>query len=258
MKRSSGNSIKRASVAICAIVAIVDIVLVLYAAKQIHAQALPQEHQHLWQKAACYMSRRIWVPGKIVEHHKTFNRRGKLEEETKVVTQLSPLDQDQIGVTLLAAEENGKDIAEKLRAAIDGSMTLETLTGDNPFTPKKAQRVTPRYNRQQRQIGNHTCMGFTFIFETGGQSVEGIAWLDKETGLPVEIHSRLTSVPIMEDDVRIAAYHETQYFRLTEQGECMILLSQIQMDIEVPDLWFQGRVTIRSECSGHWLFGSGA
>jgi hypothetical protein len=218
------------------------------------AETPPQEMTRLWEKAAYYMTHHHWVPGNVVEHEKTFNLKGKLEEETRVVLGLAPDDGSTIRLNLLSAEENGKDVSRQARSAIEGHVTLRELIGDTPFTPTKGQTVTAHYNGQHRQLNGRECSGFTFLFNTGEATVEGTAWLDQKTGLPLEIHSRIVTVPFTQDDVKITSFSESEYYTITDQGDCLLDRSLTEMHIVVPKLWFKGRVKTVCFCKDHWKY----
>ena len=160
-----------------------------------------QNASRLWENATAYMAKNHWVPGKVIEHERTFNLKGKLVEENRFVLGFSPGKHSSIKMQLLSAEENGKDVSKRVRSTIDGNITLEELVGDSLFAPDKGQQVTSRLNGQQRRINGRNCAGFTFTHRTFNETLEGTAWLDQKTGLPVEVHSTVTSVPFMEDDV---------------------------------------------------------
>jgi hypothetical protein len=218
------------------------------------AETPPREMSRLWDKAAHYMAHHHWVPGNIVEHEKTFNLRGKLEEETRVVLALAPDDGNTIRLNLLSAEENGKDVSYRARSVIESHVTLTEVAGDSPFTPTEGQTVSAHYNGHHRQLNGRECSGFDFIFKTGEATIEGTAWLDQKTGLPLEVHSRIVTVPFMHDDVKITSLSESEYYALTDQGDCLLARSLTEMDIAVPKLWFKGRVNKAYFCKDHWKY----
>ena len=208
----------------------------------------------LWQKAAAYMKCQHWVPGKMVEQERTYNLKGKLEKESRLVIGFSPDNQNNIQLSLLAAEQNGKDISWRVRATLEDTVSLNDLIGDSPFRVANGQEVTSHFNGQTRQISGRTCCGFDFLFKTGEAIIEGTAWLDRKTGLPAEIHSRVISVPFMRDDLRITSYIESEYYTITDQGDCLLQRSQVDMDVAVPKRWFKGQVKTLSVCKDHWKF----
>ena len=218
------------------------------------AETPPREMTRLWEKAAHYMAHHHWVPGNIVEYEKTFNLKGGLEEESRLVLGLAPGDRNTIRLNLVSAEENGKDVSRQARSVIESHVSLSELAGDSPFTPTEGQTVTAHYNGKHRQLNGRECSGFTFIFKTGEATIEGTAWLDQKTGLPLEVHSRIVTVPFMQDDVKITSFSASEYYTHTDQGDCLLDRSLTEMHIAVPKLWFKGRVKKVYLCKDHWKY----
>ena len=205
-------------------------------------------------KAADYMAQHHWVPGHVEEKERTYNLKGNVEEETRIVLELSPGDDNMIRLNLIRAEENGKDVSHQAQSVIDSHVTLTELMGDSPFAPTEEQSVTSHFNGQHRRIKDRDCAGFSFIFNTGEATVEGTAWLDRQTGLPLEVHSRIVTVPFTQDEVKINAYSEIEYFTITEHGDCLLDRSLTEMDIAVPKQWFKGQVKSENVCTNHWKY----
>jgi hypothetical protein len=221
-----------------------------------HVQAgdTPQSMSQLWEKAAAYRTSYHWVPGRLVQHEKTYDLRGRLEEDRRIVIGFSPVDQNHIRKNLLAAEENGRDISWQVRSVMEDTVTLNELVGDSPFAPAEGQQVSSHFNGERRSIKGHVCFGFEFIYITNKATIEGIAWLDQQTGLPAEIHSRIISVPFMQGSVKVSSYMKSEYYTLTDQEDCLLQRTQVEMDVAVPKLWFKGQVILTSVCENHWKF----
>jgi hypothetical protein len=221
-----------------------------------HAKAedTPQSMSQLWKKASAYKASHHWVPGRLVQHELTYDLRGRLEENRRIVIGYSPGGQNHIRKNLLAAEENGKDIAWQVRAAMEDSVTLDELVGDSPFSPAIGQQVSSHFNGKRRTIKGRVCYGFEYLFVTEKSTIEGIAWLEQQTGLPAEVHSQVISVPFMQGSVKISSYMKSEYYTLTDQGDCLLERTQVEMDVAVPRLWFKGQVKLTNVCKDHWKF----
>ncbi len=220
----------------------------------VQAGDTPQSMSQLWEKAAAYRSSYHWVPGRLVQHELTYDLRGRVQEDRRLVIDYSPGRRDRIRKNLLAAEENGKDVSWQLRAALEETVTLEELMGDSPFSPDDGQQVSFHFNGERRSINGRVCFGFAFIFTTSKATIEGVAWLHKQTGLPAEIHSRVITVPFIQGSVNVSSYVKTEYYILTGQGDCLLERTQVEMDVAVPKLWFKGKVLSTSVCKNHWKF----
>jgi hypothetical protein len=85
--------------------------------------------------------------------------------------------------------------------------------------------------------------------------VEGVAWLEQDSGLPVELTTAVTSVPFKEDGVKITAYRETNHFSLSDGGDCFLTQTQIEMKISA---WgFKRQVKTHQRFTHHWLWQGG-
>ena len=179
---------------------------------------------------------------------RVYNIKGDLEGEEHIVLNLSPDRDSRVRVALVSAEENGRNIASHIRAEVEGGSAL----GPSPFRPTEGQHVEAWRNGETRIIDGRVCVGFAFSFETGEYSLEGVAWLDKEYGLPLEAHAEVVSVPFMEEGVRITAYTEVQEYTLTETGDCLLERTRIDMGIAVPG--FEGQVRTFNLARKHWRY----
>lgn len=214
----------------------------------------PQSMSLLWEKAADYRTSHHWVPGRLVQHELTYDLRGRLEEDRRVVIGYSPAGRNHIQKNLLAAEENGRDISWQVRPALEDTVTLDELAGDSPFAPAEGQQVSYHFNGERRTFKGHVCFGFEYIFVTDKATVEGTAWLDQKTGLPAEVHSRIISVPFMQGSIKVSSYMKSEYYTLTDKDDCLLERTHVEMDVAVPKLWFKGQVKVTSVCEKHWKF----
>ena len=237
-----------------ALYGLVNATLIMIAAKDVSAEPLPKNFTQLWEKAASYMEHNHWIPGTIKVHEKTHNLKGKLEEETQYEFGFLETQNHKIRQKVLFAEKNGKDISRKVQSAMNDHITLDELSKYSPFNSKNRQQATYQLNGEHRAIDGHNCAGFNFTLNTEGQTVKGTAWLDEKTGLPTKIHSRITSVPIMEKGFKIISHTETDYFSITDDGRWLINRTQTQTDFEMPKYKFKGQETVLSVYKDHWQY----
>ena len=235
-------------------VSVIWIAVLFVASAIVYAHEIHQTDSLLWEKAKDYMSQVHWIPREIVEHERIYDLKGGLEEASRFVLGLSPGKNGLVRLRVIAAEENGEDVARQARSAFDGEVPLDELMEESPFTPKTGHRVTYREKGKHRRINNHHCTEFQFSMRIKDGTVEGTVWLDQKTGLPVEMHTRITSVPFMEEDLKINAYKSFEYFTITAQGHCLWKKSKVEMEIEVPQTGFKGRVINESVGTDHWKY----
>lgn len=241
------SNLEAVSAALCAILAIT-------AATAADTGGIQPQTAPLWQNAAYYLNRHLWLPGKVIEHEQTFGQNGQLEEETRVVLGLEADKEEYIRYRLLSAQENGRDVTAKARSVMSGVISRHELVGVSLFMPADPQQVTSSENGRRREINGHHCKGFSFRCRKASATVEGTAWLDEKTGLPLEIQSRTVSVPFMEEDIKVTSHEETESYIISEEGHCLIDRTLTKMDIEIPNRRFKGHVTTRSSYADHWEF----
>lgn len=226
----------------------------IIATSPVHAETAPQANFPLWEKATAYMSRNQWISGKMTEHERTYDLKKKLIEESHSVMEFSPQKNGGIRLHLVSVEENGKDVTRQARHGINTELSLDDIFGDSPFVPEKEKQVTIRMNGQHQNIKGRPCTAFKFVMSTKNEAVEGTAWLDRKTGRPVEVHSTLTSVPFAKEDVTITAYQSSEYFTITPEGHCLRIRSREEMELEIPQWGFKGRVITDSVGTDHWKY----
>ncbi len=227
--------------------------LAVCSAALVQAGQSQDDMERLREKTISYMEQNHWVPGEVVEHERTFNLQGKMVEETHAVFSLKPAPRQKIELYVISAEENGKDVTAEASREINGIFTLTDVLGESPFYDIERHSLTVNFSGSFRQIHGIQCAGFDFTFINNETRIKGIAWVAQNSGLPVEISSRITSVPFSEEGVKIKSYEETEYYTLTGDGHSKLTKSRVELDIEVPKMRFKGRVMTISSCRNHWL-----
>jgi hypothetical protein len=105
---------------------------------------------------------------------------------------------------VVSASRNGKDETRKEREAqakrdrsarADGEPPMGGF-GVDPFDPGLQGSVTIGPPAGNRQIAGRACVAFAFsLAQPKNSVVEGTAWLDAASGLPVELVSRMQPLP---------------------------------------------------------------
>jgi hypothetical protein len=138
----------------------------------------------LWSKAVAVATANAdWVPGLVVTRAEVLRKgevvgvhemwqRSTLGPEGKVVTET---------VKIL---EDGKDVTkQEKRAPKPGGKG-----GGNPFDARVQDRLSLKVMDRSRTVAGRACAGYVFeLRNTNGPVVNGTAWLEKETGVPLEI-----------------------------------------------------------------------
>lgn len=218
----------------------------------------------LWQKAVKLAEENSsWIPGQIVQHQQVFNTKGKLEEDTKIDIQLEHGQEGKIAMKILKATSNGKDVTKEARKDAEEEMAIEdVIDNDSPFSASKQDEVSVVRLDQQEIIQGKTCVAYQYTYTTKTSVVEsekevtikGIAWIDESTGVPYEMHSEFTSVPIKEDKMKITELKQIDRYVYTEHGEWYPVESVMNMKVEVKSflMKFKGTINTVSQYSQHW------
>jgi hypothetical protein len=173
---------------------------------------LPAPADDLWPRAVEWGSAfQNWLPGTMDMVSEMLDKEGKAVETTEIRFRLSQKPGGELDQELLRYVENGKDATAAKKAEMEKAKAEEEAKekadggnrkaegGDDGevsvgvevagvFHPdlQKGTQVKPGVHR--RAVGGR--MGLEHAFsqkQKDGTTVEGTAWLDRETGLPLEV-----------------------------------------------------------------------
>ncbi len=164
-----------------------------------------------WLKAVESASRgKEWSPGEMRLAMEMADDKGKVLETWDYRYRLSSDVDGAVRTEVVSASHNGKDETQKEREAQakreaqaerDGSARRGggsdwTTYLDDPFDPAKQDAVEVRLLEGTSEIGGRTCVAFAFTMSRPKNTlIEGTAWLDAATGLPVELVSSPKPLP---------------------------------------------------------------
>jgi hypothetical protein len=188
------------------------------------APAPPQDP--LWQKAVEGATRTEaagMVPGRLEMSASVKKPDGTAEEQSAMLFRIV-YEGDESRTVLISATQNGKDVTEKAKAEEakqererkekkpkkEDSVTLELEPGYHPFSPKSQIRVTARRTGDAPLDGRKAAL-FTFkeSSEDGKSALEGRAWLDPETGAPLQVEASPAPLPQHVDTLVSTTRFET-------------------------------------------------
>ncbi len=159
----------------------------------------------LWQAAVAAASRaKAWSPGEMRIVIEMADDKGKVLEAWDNRYRISAGPDGSLSTEIVAASHDGKDETRKEREAQakrerenppDGGDDWTRFI-DDPLDPAIQETVTVRRLAEARTIGGVAGVAFAFtIAKPKGASVEGTAWLDAATGVPLEIVSSPRPLP---------------------------------------------------------------
>ena len=169
------------------------------------AVPLPLQAEDLWPKAVQWgQASKDWMPGTMSMVSEMLDKSGKVEETTAIAFRLVVKPDGEIAQEMVKYVENGNDVTAAKRTEMEkaeaeaaaeekkGAKGKEEVSVGvevaGVFLPdlQKGTQVRPGVTR--RAVGGR--MGLEHAFtqkQQDGSTVKGTAWLDRETGLPLEV-----------------------------------------------------------------------
>jgi hypothetical protein len=162
--------------------------VVFYSVVSVIAGAPPDP---LWQKAlAVARTNADWVAGVVVMRSEVVYKgktngvhelwkRSRLGADGEVIT-------DTVKVL-----EDGKDVTEQEKKKEKGKKKKSGGQGaGNPFSAASQNRLSLVLTNRARSIAGKNCVGYLFeVRNTNGPKTQGVAWLERETGIPTELEN---------------------------------------------------------------------
>lgn len=203
-------------------------VLALYA-----QAALAQTHMAqdtLWAKAvALAAANDNWMPTQWHETETILDKKGRVEETSEIQYRLGITPDNNLDVQVINATKNGEDILQEARSALEGSTPMNARENpeDNPFDPALQHTITATRSPTTKRIDGRAYVGFAYVQATQEGDWTGTAWLDAETGMPIQFESTPKGLPMKEDGIEVQA-----------------LTSITHYNISAPDAWYPVRVQV--------------
>lgn len=192
------------------------------------AQAvLAQAHANpdtLWTKAvALAAANQHWVPTHWRETETIFDKNGKVEETNELRLHLRRTSTSALDIDVLSATKNGKDNADKVRSELEvnGGAFARDYPEDNLFAASNQHTVRATQSGEMKRINGRTYIGFSYVQTIPEGNWAGMAWLDAETGIPAQVESSPTDLPMKEDGLDVLS-----------------LTSVTTYNVSAPDAWY--------------------
>ena len=167
----------------------------------------------LWQKAVTLAAGNADLfPGTIIQLEKVRIEDGTLLQDSETTLKLYN-DDGEVGVDVVSAVVNGKDVTKKARRNIARSESEIDHTVEHPFMAEAQANISRTPSDMNETIGGRKCVKYSFTYADEESEWEGETWIEKGTGIPVQTKASLATVPLVENDVTISTLHT-----LTEYG----------------------------------------
>lgn len=154
----------------------------------------------LWQKAVQWAERaRETLPGLIELRAEMMDGDGDLEGVQESTIKLKAGASGEVESELVRVLEDGKDVTAKAReeeakrrrekqkkGKAAGEQSVGIQIGESPFHPASQAQVIARATGQRRTLRGKACLEFQVTWKKEKETEKGTAWLDEQTGAPVE------------------------------------------------------------------------
>ncbi|MBT3272033.1 MAG: hypothetical protein HN368_02675 [Spirochaetales bacterium] len=182
---------------------------------------LPAGADELWNRAVARFSMNSgWIAGKTEVVSENYNRKGKLKSIERRFTRSRPqsggaeteilfVEKDGVDVTAEEREKAEKERIEQNEEDRTQDENSESGSGSdtgfpNPFDPNRQDVVEYQRNGKTLRVDGVSLVGFDFSMQVEEETVYvGVAFLDPDTGTPVELEATMDPLPRFADFVRL-------------------------------------------------------
>ena len=147
----------------------------------------------LWDKAVAVAAQNEdWLPGRWDERQETLGAGGRVLGVLTRRISIGPGPEGALEVRLVRATRDGRDVTAGEREVLEDEKARfeETREEDNPFLRAVQGRVDPMRLNRMREIDGRVCAALAYGQRTADGEWMGTAWIEDETGLPVELQRK--------------------------------------------------------------------
>ena len=178
----------------------------------------------LWSKAVqVAAANEGWVPGSVHTLLEVRDGDKKLETTKEIWSKLTkaPDGSPKPQVVIVKATDDGKDVTEQEQKKAKDHLDKQKKAKDevkeiklefsHPFEPNRQGQVKAERTGETRTVQAKTCVGFRWqVTQTEGTIISGTAWLDQDTGVPVQIQFVLDPLPDAVKALETKVTYQTQ------------------------------------------------
>ncbi len=190
----------------------------------------------LWEKAIEYAAAaRGWTAGRSVTRVEKLRKSGAVESVEEIWSSFSAAPDGSVEEAIVKVVKDGRDRTEEVRRrkARERDQSRRSGTADTEpgvFEPAAQPYVRRARTDDVRTIDGRACRGYEFTQKTRDGVARGTAWLDDETGRPVELSFTPEPLPSLVKRLSV----------------------RIRFEFTPPDRWVAAK--IESEGTGGLLF----
>ena len=151
----------------------------------------------LWNKAVeIFRANREWLPGSASFLLEIVDDKGAPTETWRLWYRIAPAPAGGVAAEVTRATHNGADSTKKEQENQKKRKAMPFTMQDNPFDPAVQASVEPRARGETELMGDRRCALYDFLLRRKDASVlTGTAWLDAESGSPVELRYTVSPLP---------------------------------------------------------------
>ena len=137
-----------------------------------------------------------WLPGSASFLLETVDEKGAPTETWQIWYRIAPSRAGGVAAEVTRATHNGADTTKKEQENQKKRKAMPFTMQDNPFDPAVQASVEPRARGETELVGDRRCALYDFTLRRKDAAVlTGTAWLDAESGSPVELRYSVAPLP---------------------------------------------------------------
>lgn len=148
----------------------------------------------LWQKALVIAEENEnWVPGLVIVRMEELGKDGEAKSVEETWMRLRLGQDGELVHDTVKILRDGEDVTDEPR---EWGKSGSTSAKANPFNPEVQNDVSVNREEQEELVMKKECIPYEFVQKTeDGEVLSGTAWLEKETGTPVQIQFETDPMP---------------------------------------------------------------
>lgn len=205
-------------------------------------------HPPLWQKAVQIAAmNRAWLPGMIDQQMEEVKKKGETEVVEEVHVYLS-LDEDGNVIQEVKMMKDGQEedyVPEESDSDDDETRDFSNGMVEDFLNPDFQDAVRVTTTEQHKTIAGQSCIAYDFRFEGEEEVMTGTAWLDGQSGMPIEVQYIPDPLPEhvkeMSQTVRYHTASPTEWYpeeiSIHVSGGFLIFKKQYRITVNLKDYW---------------------
>ncbi len=190
----------------------------------------------VWETASKKLAAYGKLPSRITISEEIFNANQDLEEKTVIEARLLKTQENNIRFVVTNGYVNDVPIPRTHLKELDDFLSKEDEGPLIPFRPQDQPNLTWNALIEFDDIDHMACQAYSFSGIINNEFYTGKVWFVRSSGLPIQVHWKNNSVPFREDEVIIHTQHQVDYYKITDNGSSIPVVSEMNSQIEVDSI----------------------